>query len=221
MSSSPNIVDTWGTETMLFFDYPEPNTKVKITGEYHSDTKKYHITAEIDGVKYESESSREYADYGLEHSNDDVSETYLVPAYCFAIGDHVVQFDAPGNKRLDSSIGMTHFDPFTMYSFKAWNTGIESPAVDLRPMAITDDDGSNPRGGMYDALTEEIYEAMRRDDFGNSKFEPIDPDYSQELFPETPARFFLRDQIPGEIYLGKNKIKSVKYGAETVWGGLK
>ena len=217
--SAPTIMQDWQYATTMGAPYT-PDTKMKITGTYDKTTKIYNIILDTETGQYNSSDSgnEERTFPGVAHSGyDHTTEEYLHEACSASIGDASFNWSAPGGYTL-KDIGYEKYDPFTIYSFKAWNDD-GTLVTDLRPMAITDDNGSNPRGGMYDALTDKIYEAMRRSNFGNSKFEPIDPDYSQELFPETPARFFLGEQMPGEIYLGKDKIKSVKYGAKTVWGG--
>ena len=48
------------------------------------------------------------------------------------------------------------------------------------------------------------------DDFRPDGYKPIGSD--------TVERLYVGSQIPGEIYLGSNPIKSMKYGEETVWG---
>lgn len=188
----------------------------KITMTFGDSASEYHFEVEHDDTKNEVKADVTASIPRMPHGSDYADEAHLSPEYGASLGGHPVDWNVPGTATKGPKLTI-NYCPFSIYSFKAWDKNGEL-VTDLRAMAITDDDGSNIRGGMYDALTNEIYEAILRNNIGNSKFEPIDPDYSQELFPDTPARFFLGAQIPGEIYLGSSQIKSVKYGAETVWG---
>ena len=214
------VCDSWSNtfpSDLIWRNTADPRGKITMTfGDYASD---YHFEVEHDGTKNEVTTTVTAPIPRLPHSSDHTDEAHLSPNYAASLGGHSVDWNVPGTATKGPKLTI-NYCPFSIYSFKAWDKNGDL-VTDLRTMAITDDDGSNVRGGMYDALTNEMYEAVLRNDLGNSKFEPIDPDYSQELiFPETPARFFLGEQMPGEIYLGKNTIKSVKYGAETVWGDI-
>ena len=203
----------------------------KITMTFGDSASGYHFEVEHDDTKHEVKADVTASIPRMPHGSDYADEAHLSPNYAASLGGHSVDWNVPGTATKGPRLTVSYC-PFSIYSFKAWDKKGEL-ITDLRSMVITDDDKSNPRGAMYDALVNEIHEPVLYNNLGNSRFDPINPDYDQELFfgtpdppeppnpPEPPEekeyKLFTGENTPYDLVLNSHLASEVYYGEEWIW----